>query len=106
MNSEKHINEKLPQDKAQQFAEILYNAVNSYIENKDRCDVKEWLGNYLSEQIPDKSREEISAIRNTIISTIETHERTIESMNNALRSGKFVETWFQEETNNGISAGR
>ncbi len=106
MNSEKYINERLPQDKAQQFADILRDAISSYIENKDSCDVKEWLGNYLSEQIPYKNAEEIAAIRDSIIGTIEIHERTVESMHNALNSGKSVEAWFQEETNNGISAGK
>ncbi len=106
MNSEKYINEKLPKDKAQQFADILHDAIKSYLGNMDSCNVKEWLGNYLSEQIPDKSTEEIIAIRDTIINTIETHEQTIESMNNALNSGKSIEAWFQEETNNGISTGQ
>ncbi len=91
MNSEKYINEKLPKDKAQQFADILHDAVRSYLDNMDSCNVKEWLGNYLSEQILYKSTEEIIAIRDKIINTIETHEQTIESMNNALNSGKSIE---------------
>lgn len=107
MNSEKYINEKLPQDNAKQFADILHNAVSSYLDNKESCNIKEWLYNYLSEQIPDKSSEEIMYIRDTIINTIEIHEQTIESMNNALHSGKSVETWFQEETiSNKISVGQ
>ena len=62
MNSDKLIQESFPQDKAQQFGEILKDAVSSYIEHKDSCNVNEWLYSYLTAQLPDKSTEEISVI--------------------------------------------
>ena len=98
MDTEKYINEKLPQDKAQQFAEILSNAITSYINNKDSCSVKEWLKSYLSENIPDKSEEEITQIAHVIVDTITLHEKTMESMESAIESGKSAESWLQEET--------
>lgn len=98
MNTDKYINDNLPQDRAEQFCDILKKAIKSYIDNKDSCTVNEWLGNYLTEQLPDKSAEEIKTITNTIVDTVELHSETLYSMHNALESGKSVESWFQEET--------
>lgn len=98
MNTEKFINENFPQDKAQQFADILRDSISSYIENKDGCTVGEWLNSYLTEHFPDKSAEEIASVTNEIIQTIQLHDEMIVSMNNAIDSGKSVEAWFQEET--------
>ena len=98
MNSDKLIQESFPQDKAQQFGEILKDAVSSYIANKDSCTVNEWLYSYLTAQLPNKSAEEISVITNSIISTVTVHDETVSSMRKALEAGKSVEAWFQEET--------
>jgi len=98
MDSGKLIQEKFPQEKAQQFGEILKDAVSSYIEHKDSCTVDEWLHSYLTEQLPDKSTQEITVITNNIINTVTVHNETVSSMRRALEAGKSVEAWFQEET--------
>lgn len=98
MDSEKLIKDNFPKDTAQQFANILKDSISSYIDKKESCTVEEWLNNYLTECLPDKSAMEISAISNEIISTIKLHDETIASMHNAMDSGKSVEAWFQEET--------
>lgn len=98
MNSEKFIKDIFPQDKAQQFANILKDSISSYIDDKDRCTVEEWLNSYLTECLPDKSAEEILSVANEIINTIKLHDDTTASMHNAINSGKSVEAWFQEET--------
>ena len=98
MNTEKFMSENFPQDKAQQFADILKESISSYIEKKDSCTVEEWLNSYLTEHLPDKSAEEIAAVSDEIVRTIQLHEETMTSMRNAKASGKSVEVWFQEET--------
>lgn len=98
MNTEKLINEHLPQDKAQQFADILKDSISSYIENRESHTVEEWLNGYLAEHLPEKSAEEIAAVSDEIVRTIQLHEETMTSMRNAKASGKSVEVWFQEET--------
>lgn len=98
MDSEKFIKEKFPQDKAQQFANILKDSISSYIEKKESCTAVEWLNNYLTECLPGKSAEDISSIANEIINTIKLHDETTTSMHHAINSGKSVEAWFQEET--------
>ena len=100
MNTDKFLNDNFPQDKAQQFGDILKNAITSYIDNKNNCTVDEWLHNYLTEQLPEKSADEITNITNTIISTVELHSETLYSMRDALKSGKSVESWFQETLSN------
>lgn len=97
MNTEKFISENFPQDKAQQFADILKYSISNYIEKNDNCTIEEWLNSYLTEYLPNKSTEEISTISNEIISTIQIHDKTMDSMYNAMNSGKSVEAWFQEE---------
>lgn len=106
MNTEKFINENFPQDKAQQFADILKDSIISYIEKKDSCTVEEWLNGYLTEHLPNKSTEEIASVANEIIHTIQLHDETMISMRNAMNSGKSVEAWFQEETASQQSVGQ
>lgn len=106
MNTEKFISENFPQDKAQQFADILKDSISDYIGKKDICTVEEWLNSYLMECLPDKSPEEISTISNEIISTIQIHDTTMDSMHNAMNSGKSVEAWFQEEISSQQSVGQ
>ena len=106
MNTEKFISENFPQDKAQQFADILKDSISDYIGKKDNCTVEEWLNSYLMECLPDKSPEEISTISNEIISTIQIHDKTMDSMHNAMNSGKSVEAWFQEEISSQQSVGQ
>lgn len=98
MDSEKFMKENFPQDKAQQFANILKDSIGSYIDKKDSCTVEEWLNSYLTECLPDKNAEEISSVASEIINTIKLHDETTASMHNAVNSGKSVEAWFQEET--------
>lgn len=98
MNTEKFINESFPQDKAQQFAGILKNVISSYIASRDSCSVDEWLHQYLSEQLPEKSAEEIATVTSSIMQTVALHDEMIASMHKALESGKSVEAWFQTET--------
>lgn len=98
MDSENFMHESFPQDKAQEFADILRDAISSYIDNQNSCTASEWLNNYLSQQIPNKSAEEILNITNTIINTVALHEETIISMRDAIESGKSIEAWFQKET--------
>ena len=106
MNTEKFMSENFPQDKAQQFADILKESISSYIEKKDSCTVEEWLNSYLTEHLPDKSAEEIAAVSNEIVRTIQLHDETMASMRNAMNSGKSVEAWFQEETASQQSVGQ
>ena len=89
MNTEKFMSENFPQDKAQQFADILKESISSYIEKKDSYTVEEWLNSYLTEHLPDKSAEEIAAVSNEIV-----------------RTGKSDEAWFQEETASQQSVGQ
>ncbi len=96
MNADKFVNDSFPHEKAQKFGDILKSAVKSYIDNKDSCTVGEWLHGYLTEQLSEKSADEISNITNTIINTVEQHCETLASMRNAIDSGKSIETWFQE----------
>lgn len=98
MDSEKIIKDKFPQDKAQQFANILKDSISSYIDKKESCTAEEWLNDYLTECLPDKSAEEISSVANEIINTIKLHDETTASLHDAINSGKSVEAWFQEET--------
>lgn len=100
MNTDIFLNDNFPQDKAQQFGDILKNAITSYIDNKESCTVDEWLHSYLKEQLPEKSEDEITSITSTIISTVELHSETFYSMRDALKSGKSVESWFQETISN------
>ncbi|MCM1133026.1 MAG: hypothetical protein NC340_06105 [Ruminococcus flavefaciens] len=106
MDTKALMDKHFPQDKAQQFADILKNSISSYIAQKDSRTVEEWLNSYLAECMPDKNAEEISSVTNEIIRTITLHDETIASMRNAINSGKSVEAWFQEEISSNQSVGQ
>ena len=52
--------------------------IKSYIENKDKTPIKEWLNEELKLNLPDLSVDEIKSISDDIISTIELNEENIE----------------------------
>ena len=76
---------------------IMREFMECYAENKDKP-VEEWLSQKMQEQLPDRKPEEIQAITNEIITTIEVDEANKISLAKAIENGRSKESWFASET--------
>lgn len=76
---------------------LMREFMECYAENKDKP-VKEWLSQKMQEQLPDRKPEEIQAMTNEIITTIEVDEANKISLAKAIENGRSKENWFASET--------
>jgi hypothetical protein len=76
---------------------LMREFMECYAENKDKP-VKEWLSQKMQEQLPDRKPEEIQAMTNEIITTIEVDEANKISLAKAIENGRSKESWFASET--------
>ncbi len=91
------IQDFLPEESAIKFAEILKDAVTSYIESMEKTAVDSWLKSYLQTQLPEKSLAEIEEISGNILNSIQRSDIKMQSMQAAIENGKSVESWFADE---------
>lgn len=82
---------------------IIREFMERYAENKDKP-VEEWLSQKMQEQLPDRKPEEILAMTNEIITTLEVDEANKISLVKAIENGRSKESWFASETQKATSA--
>ena len=82
---------------------IIRKFMECYAENKDKP-VEEWLSQKMQEQLPDRKPEEILAMTNEIITTLEVDEANKISLAKAIENGRSKESWFASETQKATSA--
>lgn len=82
---------------------ILKDFAETYAANADKP-VKIWLVPKMQEQLPDRKPEEVEAMVDEIISTIETNEKKKASLNEAINDGRSKESWFASEAKTATSA--
>ena len=93
----------LNEDDAREFKEIHKNFIKSYILNKDKMDISEWLTSELSKNLPDKSPSEIQKISSEIIDTIKISEEKKISLEKAIKNGRSKENWFASDLKKSMS---
>lgn len=82
---------------------IVTDFVEGYVQNQDKP-IKEWLGQKLQENLPEKTPEEIQNITDDIISTLEITEKKQQSLEVAISNGRSKESWFASEIQKAVSA--
>lgn len=82
---------------------IIREFMECYVENMDKP-VEEWLSQKMQEQLPDRKLDEIFAMTNEIITTIEVDEANKISLAKAIENGRSKESWFASETQKATSA--
>ena len=97
MEFEKNIEEVGSLEISEKFVEILAETIKSYIDNKDNYEVKDWLKNYLTENLPAKNADEVMMIADTITKTVELQSDTNDSMRKAVEEGQDIESWLEKE---------
>lgn len=87
-------NSILVEDDAKQLKQIQQRFIQSYIDNKDKIDLNQWLTIELENNLPEKSEVEVQKISNEIIETIKTNEEKQKSLEKAIENGRSKESWF------------
>lgn len=88
---------------AQSLKELQKSFVDSYIKNKDKCSIEEWLPAELQSHLPENSPQEVQEISKGILETLHINEAKKKSLESYLNKGESKESWFVAETKSAIS---
>lgn len=80
-----------------EIKDLQHKFIKSYISNKDKMTVDEWLNQELKLNLPDMSENEIKIISDDIINTIKINENNKASLREAISKGRSKESWFASE---------
>jgi hypothetical protein len=78
--------------------------VSSYIKNKDKYPVEEWLAQKIQSHLPGKTPEDARQISDQILTTIHANENKKKSLETYLNEGGSKESWIIAETEKAISS--
>lgn len=81
---------------------IFKDFINAWVESKDQPS-ETWLPVKLQEYLPEKPADEIKAISDEIIKSIENSTQASASLNIAIESGRSKESWFASKVQNATS---
>lgn len=84
------------EDEAKAMRPIMQRFLDSYAKKPEDMTDEEWLRQRLSEELPEKSEEEIREMAREIVEGVEKCDKNIASINAACDSGKQKEDWFRE----------
>lgn len=79
---------------AKELKQLQQRFIKSFIDNKDKLDIGQWLTTELKDNLPEKSELEIKEISNEIIETIKINEEKQKSLAKAIENGRSKESWF------------
>lgn len=77
--------------------DLQYKFINSYILNKDKLSIENWLNKELELNLPDVNKNEIKEITKEIIETIKINDANKKSLNEAVSNGRSKESWFASQ---------
>lgn len=80
-----------------EIKDLQYKFIQSYISNKDKMSVEDWLNQELKLNLPDINENEIKVISDDIIKTIKINEKNKESLREAISNGRSKESWFASQ---------
>ena len=79
---------------AKELKKLQQRFIESYIDNKDKMELNQWLTIELKNNMPEKSELEIQEISKDIIDTIKINEEKQRSLEKAIENGRSKESWF------------
>ncbi len=80
-----------------EIKDLQYKFIKSYISNKDKISVNDWLNQELKLNLSDVDEKEIKVISDDIINTIKINEKNKESLIEAISDGRSKGSWFASE---------
>ena len=84
----------LVEDEAKELKELQQKFIKSYIINKDKMEVAQWLTFELKNNMPEKSDVEVEEISKDIIDTLKLNEEKQKLLKKAIANGRSKENWF------------
>ena len=90
--------DKWTNERSEQFARLLQESVESYLDNKDDMSASDWAKSYLAQKLTDKAEQEVYKIADDIVNAIKMQTESLQSLRNAEENGQSAEAWFTEET--------
>lgn len=93
----------LSEDEAKELKLLEQKFIVSYIKNKDKMEVEEWLRTELKNNLPEKTEVQIAEISKEIIETIKINENNKESLQEAISNGRSKESWFASSLKKSVS---
>ena len=81
----------------EQLKEIQKRFMKSYLANRDKMEVEQWLNQELAAELPDYRPNDIKEMSSEIIRTLKVNEEKQKSLNTALKKGRSQENWLAEE---------
>ena len=91
------------EEECKELKPIVEDFVKSYSANPT-APVESWLTPKMQEQLPEKGHEEIKAMVDEIVATIEVSEEKKKSLDEAVTNGRSKESWFASEVKKATSA--
>lgn len=84
-------------EEAVELKPIQKKFMESYLENKDKELLEEWLYKELKLNLPEKPEQELQLVSKEIIDTIKSDEEKLESLEAEMERGRSKESWFAQE---------
>ena len=88
---------------ADELKEIQKQFMESYLSNKDKMSLEEWLNSEMQRSLPECSSDEVKNMTKEIITTIKVQEEKKASLEKAIENGRSKESWFASETQKATS---
>lgn len=95
---------RIAQSEAEALMPIQKSFMESYIANREKMSVDEWLPMELKNHLPDHNEEEIERISLEIISSIKVSEEKHSELKAAVKEGQSKESWLAREFKRATSA--
>ena len=94
LNNDVDYNLILSENNAKKLKNLQEKFIKSYVNNKNKMDVNQWLNVELKSNMPEESELEIKKISEEIIDTIKINEEKQKSLEEAIKNGRSKESWF------------
>lgn len=90
----------LTEKEAAEVRDILKRFIQAYKDSGEEQETFEWLEKQLKEELPDKPEEEIHAIKEEIVESIQEYDADLQDMTREVERGKTKERWFADRISN------
>lgn len=88
---------KISTSEAEALKSIQKKFMTSYLSNKDKMTIEQWLYSEMADSLPECNATEIEKMSNDIIATLNIQEEKKDSLEKAIQSGRSKESWFASE---------
>ena len=97
------LEQKITISEAEALKSIQKKFMISYLSNKDKMTIEQWLYSEMVESLPECNATEIEKMSNDIITTLKIQEEKKASLEKAIQSGRSKESWFASEVKRATS---